>query len=393
MTLEYRNSISFKKLRPMNYISFLMMTLLFCSQPLFGQERILLDDYHEQLLDSLSNAYLRESKMPGIAVGVIGAGKVMYAKGFGVKNLKTKEPITTQSIFHMASVSKTFVATAIAQMISVNKIQLDDYLVKHLPYFKLKDPRYKDITIRHMLTHSSGIPDVKNYHWNRPQNDDEALERYVRNLKNKKLRFTPGEKYEYSNTAFNILGDVIAKISGMSFESYMDTHILEPIGMNNSTFIKSEASPEFTTSPHIKFPLIGIKVSKVYPYNRIHAPSSTLNSNVEDMLKYGISYLNKGTINDQVIFDETAYNLLTSRQRKASHGMDLALSWFVDNPTTKPEDQGRISHSGEDRGYQCWLILHPNKSWGIVIFHNGDWKTPTFRTLYKSAYEIASKYE
>jgi CubicO group peptidase (beta-lactamase class C family) len=92
----------------------------------------------------------------------------------------------------MASITKPFVATALMQLVEQGKVHLDDPVVKYLPCFALKDRRYKEITVRQMATHTSGMPDVRNYFWDKPEYDDGALERYVRSLGDKTLRFAPG---------------------------------------------------------------------------------------------------------------------------------------------------------------------------------------------------------
>lgn len=369
-------------------LPFLILALEINSQP-----TITISPEDEALLDSLCLIHLAETQTPGFAVGIVSKGKILYAKGFGVKNLETQEPVTSKSVFHTASISKTFVATGVAQLIEKGVLQLDDLLTKHLPYFKLKDDRYKNITIRHMLTHSSGIPDVTNYYWNNPEYDSTALEEYVRDLKNKRLNFEPGTDYKYSNTAFDILGDVIAKASGISFESYMKKYILAPAEMENSTFMKPEVLDELATSPHIK--VFGTKkVSDIYPYNRVHAPSSTLNSNVEDMLRYAITYLNRGTYNGTKVFEGTSYGLITTKQRRLDERRDIGLSWFISASSWRhPNDRERLSHSGGDRGYSSWLGILPKKSWAMITLYNCDWRTQGSHAIFDAAYELATKYE
>jgi len=364
-------------------ISIFFLTL-FTAQ---SQDQISLTEEDEKLLDSLCQSHLEDTRMPGMAIGVIGKGRVLYAKGFGVKKLGSRDAITSQSIFHMASVSKTFVATAIAQLISEGKIDLNDRITEHLPYFELRDARFKEITIKHLITHTSGIPDVANYHWRKPKYDDDALENYVKGLKRKRLNFAPGRKFKYSNTGFNVLGDLISKVSGMSFEDYMTERIFRPIGMSSSTFYQPEVSKELATSPHVK--RLKIKTSKVYPYNREHVPSGTLNSNVEDMLKYALTYLQKGSIENEQVFEEHAYSLLTTPLSETSYGLDIGLSWFIN----KNKRKGMISHGGQDTGYLCYLYIDPAKSWALVILYNGDWKIPFARQIFDTTYEFASKYE
>jgi CubicO group peptidase (beta-lactamase class C family) len=194
---------------------------------------------------------VQKGRLPGFAIGVVKNGKLIYAKGFGVAKLGGTTAITSKSLFHMASVTKTFVATAVMQLSEKGKIDLDAPVIRYLPYFKLNDERYRTITIRQMLSHTSGIPDTVNYNWDKPEYDAGALERFVRSIADQKLVFAPGEKFAYSNTAYEMLGDVIAKVSGESFEDYVQHKILTPLGMKDSTLLVREANPQLLTSPHI----------------------------------------------------------------------------------------------------------------------------------------------
>ena len=160
----------------------------------------------EQLLQNRFEPGLRktmqEHHIPGVAVAVVKGGKLAYARGFGVRNVDSGEAVSTRSLFHMASVTKTFVATAVMQLWEQGKISLDAPVVSYLPYFRLDDARYKDITIARMLNHTSGMPDVMNYEWDRPAYDDGALEEYVRSLSSRKLIGAPGDQQRYSNMAY-----------------------------------------------------------------------------------------------------------------------------------------------------------------------------------------------
>lgn len=371
--------------------SALFNLLFITTSVVFAQERIELTPSDEALLDSLCEVHLTESKIPGIAVGIVSKGKVLYAKGFGVKNIDTQDAVTIQSNFHLASISKTFVATAIAQLVEAEKIKLEDPVTQYLPYFQLKDLRYKDITIKHLVTHTAGVPDVLGYGWNKPKHGEEALEKYVRKLKKRGIKFTPGSDWSYSNNGFEVLGDVIAKASGMSFEQYIKTQIFEPLDMDQTSFIRSEIQEKNATSPHVKRP--GIKVSKIYPYNREHAPSSTLNSNVEDMLHYALMYLNKGEFKGQRLFSEKTYELITTEHWSFNEEYGVGLSWFMGPASWRKNDGRRITHSGQDTGYQSWLGILPEKSWAMIVLYNGDWKIPKSDAIFDAAYEIAEKYD
>ncbi|MEM1406958.1 MAG: serine hydrolase, partial [Bacteroidota bacterium] len=267
--------------------------------------------------------------IPGVAIGVLRNDSVLYAKGLGVKSIKTGDAITTKSIFHMASVSKPFTATAIVQLMEQGKLDLDDKLIQYIPYFKMEDTRYREITIKHILTHTSGIPDEDDYEWSQPQYDEDAAKRYASGFSETILDFEPGTEYNYSNAAYDLLANVISSVSGMTFEAYMKKFIFEPVGMTSSTFYTPEVPEDLATTPHILDDSLQIATGYHYPYNRRHAPSSTLQSNVEDMLKWARVNLNKGEIDGKRIYSEDSYHLLTSSQVETQWGANRALGWGI----------------------------------------------------------------
>jgi len=307
---------------------------------------------------------------PGLAVGIVKDGRIVYTAAFGVRNIESRDRVTIRSLFHMASVSKPFTATAIMQFVERGRIGLDDPVVKHLPYFKLADERYRGITIRQMLGHISGMPDLQGsaeYQWDKPEYDEGAAERYVRSLAGRKLIAAPGEKLAYSNIAFEVLGDLIAKVSGRTFEDYMKTYILEPAGMKDSTFLKKDVPPGLATSPHIMS--LVPAVSDIYPYHRAHAPSSTLHSNIEDMCRWAIINLNKGILDGKRILKPESYDILWEPARlNDGSAARVGLSWFL----TSEGGTKVVSHDGGDVGFVSGLCLIPEKSLAAVVLTNCD---------------------
>jgi|GEM_PF-510533 len=307
---------------------------------------------------------IQQGRLPGFAIGVIKNGKLIYAKGFGVAKLSGNTPITSKSLFHMASVTKTFVATAVMQLVEKGKLDLDAPLVRYLPYFHLDDERYKTITIRQMLSHTSGIPDTANYNWDKPEYDDGALERFVRSIAQQKLVFAPGEKFAYSNTAYEALGDVIAKVSGESFENYVQHHILTPLGMKDSTLFVREANPQLLTTPHV-MENNQVVVSKIFPYNRAHAPSSTLYSSIEDMSRWAIAHLNHGELDGQRILKRETVDSMW-RPVVDALSMKEGISWF----TTEKQGHRFVLHSGGDVGFESLVMLAPDDEVAVVAMSN-----------------------
>jgi CubicO group peptidase (beta-lactamase class C family) len=330
------------------------------------------DRYHQKLQPILEKL-IQEQELPGFAIAVVQDNQLVYSAGFGVKNLARKnDAITPRSLFHMASITKTFVATSIMQLVESGKIDLDSTVVKYLPYFRIADERYKIITVRQMVTHTSGMPDVLDYEWNKPQYDEGAEERYVRSLSNLnlKLEFAPGERFEYSNMAFEILGNVIAKASGESFEDYVQHHILTPLGMKDSTLLIKQADPKLLAWGHELDQKGNPFPSKVYPYNRIHSPSSDLHSNVLDMTRWAIANMNHGELDGVRILKASTYEMMWKPSGEfGGKPSPVGISWFVDDY----RGNKMISHRGGDIGFRTFLAMLPDRKIAVVWMTNGEW--------------------
>jgi CubicO group peptidase (beta-lactamase class C family) len=353
--------------------------LLIAFASAFGQSE---SDRLNNLLDPLIEKAMRDDPTPGMAVGVVHNGQVVYARGFGLMKLgHAEKPVTTETLFHMASVTKPFVATCVLQLWEQGKVELDSPVVKYLPYFRLSDERYKVITVRQMLSHTSGMPDVEDYENNKPQFDDGALERYVRSLNGQKLLWVPGSKMAYSNMAYEVLGDLIAKVSGMSFEDYAEANIFRPLGMKSTTLLLKKADPAKLADGYT-MPRGGDYASlhpiDFYPYNRTHSPSSNLESNVADMTRWALANLNRGELDGKRILKSSTYDLMwkpaadvefcpAGREcRKA--GNQVGLSWFIE----KKEGHTYISHSGGDDGFVTVILLDPDQNFGLVMMQNSE---------------------
>ena len=329
-----------------------------------------IDDY---LLEQV-----RTSGIPGLTAAVVHDGDVVYAGAHGVRRLGEDEELTPQHVFHFASVSKPFVATAIAQLVEQGKLNLEDPVTRSLPYFTLSDERFRDITIRQMLNHTSGMPDVEDYEWGDPEFDDGAAERNVRAMASERLLWAPGGGWRYSNMAFDALGDVIAKASGMSFEAYVRANILEPLGMDHTSFIYPEIDETLRTAGHVGDPA---QASGVYPYNRRHAPSSTLNSSVLDMSRWMLVNLNRGELDGRRILRAESQELLWTPTTAKPAGtvplpraLQIGLAWAIG------EHAGHrtVFHGGRDTGFRSYVLLLPDDGIGIVLASNWDQTdTPT----------------
>ena len=327
---------------------------------------------------------MRESGVPGLAVGIIRPGHPDIEKGYGVTRLGSDTAATGRTIYHMASISKPFVATAVMQLVEAGKVELDAPVTRYVTYFKLKGPRASTITVRQLLTHVAGMPDVTDYAWDRPEYDAEALERWVRGLADSSLISAPGEKWAYSNIGFEVLADLVAKVSGQEFELYERDHILAPLGMTHSTMLMSDIDSTSMAWGHTRSDSGVVSASTAYPYNRRHAASSTMHSDAHDMLRWARANMNRGELDGKRILQAASYDRLWGMERDmfaeisaraAQVGVPLpyesfhqGLSWFV----LGWKGHRLINHSGGDRGFRTDLFIAPDDSVAVVVMANQD---------------------
>ncbi len=337
----------------------------------------------EKILDDFLEKALVNYDLPGLAAGVrIGkaegdergwAGKpgLIYCGAEGYKDYTTREPLHPEHIFHMASVTKLFVGTSILQLWERGSLDLAGRLIDYLPWFEMKDQRYRDITIRQLLSHTSGMPDVEDYHWDKPETDEGALERYIRSreVRDPSLLWAPQEgRFSYSNIGYEILGVVISAVSGIPFEEYVRVNIFEPLGMRDSTLLSFERGiyadkgpDDNLCTPHEKDREKNIVRSAYFPYNRAHGPSSTLTSNLHDLEKFGIAHLNRS------LLKEETYNAAWEKQALIpNNGEHIGLSWF------RREQNGLVlyGHEGTDDGFRASFWICPERELVITVCSN-----------------------
>ncbi|MEW6207172.1 MAG: serine hydrolase [Acidobacteriota bacterium] len=170
---------------------------------------------------------------PGAAVIVVKDGKVIFRKGYGMANMELGVRIEPDMIFRIGSVTKQFTAVAILMLMEQGKLSLDDEITKYLPDYPTQGHR---ITIEHLLTHTSGIKSYTGLPEWRPQwRKDVSLKELIDLFKDKPMEFAPGEKWNYNNSAYVLLGAIIEKISGQSYAAFLEKSIFAPLGMK-STF-------------------------------------------------------------------------------------------------------------------------------------------------------------
>jgi len=333
-------------------------------------------DELSQRLERYVEAFASAYGIPGLSVGVVIDGEAFLVRGFGGLCAGTGKHVDKDSVFHAASVSKTFTATAVMQLAERGKLSLDAGIASVLPGFSMKDDRYKNITIRQLLCHTSGMPDVADYHWDKPEYDDGALGRFVATCSDLNLLEEPGVAFSYSNIGYEILGHLVAVVSGVSFESFVHQNIFVPLGMSSSTFEHPKVPESVRAMPHLR--ARSVNISPVFPYNRAHAPSSTLQTSAHDLTRWALCNLRGGELGSQGS-DRPGSQKILSRQSHGSmllpfaetgRGRELVGSvgaaWFLGTRN----GVRTVSHAGRDTGFSSIIILAPESGTASCVMCN-----------------------
>lgn len=349
--------------------------------------------------------YLEEAMflhdLPGLAVAA-GVGEngpaalagLEYKRALGVKNIVTGEPMEENNIFHMASVSKLFTSAGILKLCEEGRLNLTDRLADVLPQVSIADERYGQIRLQHMLTHTSGMGDVEDYHWETPRIDEDALKDYALSseVRESHMLWEPQEnKFRYSNMAYELLGLVIAETADMTYEDYMKQQFLEPLGMGDSTFLTferaggslelSDLSQAGMAMPHTKDQQKHIVLEKHYPYNREHGPSSTLTSNIFDLAKWAKAHLRKN------VFRADTYEKLWSKYATVpNNGEGMGLGWFM----RKQGGYDICGHEGTDDGFRASLWICPQLDAYVIAASNIS--RGAVKKINKKLYDMLIRY-
>jgi CubicO group peptidase (beta-lactamase class C family) len=197
------------------------------------------------VVDKLYKDYADSNHFPGIAFGVVVDGKLVHTGNYGFTDIEKKIPVTSQSLYRVASMSKSFTAMAILKLRDEGKLNLDDPAYLYIP--ELKNVKYPTldapaITIRHLLTHGAGFPEDNPWGDRQLADNDKDLMEFI----GKQISFSnpPGIAYEYSNLGFALLGKIVSKVSRMRYQDYIKKNIWEPLGMKTSTYEYGDVAPD-----------------------------------------------------------------------------------------------------------------------------------------------------
>jgi CubicO group peptidase (beta-lactamase class C family) len=313
---------------------------------------------------------MEEWKIPGMAIGVIQNDSVVFLKGFGFRDVDKKLPVTPQTLFRIASLSKTFTAATVGLLCDEGKLGWNTPIIDYLPDFRLYD-EYATFhaNVRDLLSHRTGLSmfsDLIIYVW--PFERDEIYKR----LRYLKPSYSFRQWYEYSNTSFVIAGYIVGRLSGGTWEDFVEKRIFKPLGMTHSNFNLQIKNTEDFSYPY-KYEK-GRYVKLPFPNRPASNPSGGINSSASDMVNWLKLHLNKGQFDNQQIISPTSVDMIKnpciynfySEEKWWPPMQSSALGWDFQFYS----GYHLLSKGGILNGFSGYISFMPQEKIGIIILAN-----------------------
>jgi CubicO group peptidase (beta-lactamase class C family) len=341
--------------------------------------------YGDDRFDGMA-PYIREGmekwKVPGLAIAVVKNGEIVLAQGFGTQHIGRDAPVTADTVFSIASCTKSFTASCIAVLVDEGKVQWDDPVRKHLPDFKVADPYVTEhVTIRDLLCHRTGLVRGDLLGMSGGFTHPEMLNQ---------IQFLPQavpfrSKVTYSNLMFTVLGDIVEKKSGMSWQEFVATRVIEPLEMKSTTTDLASVAADRLALRHRLYD--GDVALLRTPNSDKMAPAGAIHSTANDMARWLTIHLREGEHNGSRLLSKSVIREMHSLQqsipvkwRPSSDVYDArfvgtGLGWYV------RDYRGRkvVQHGG---AWGAEMALVPEENLGVVVLSNRDWNGLVWMLIY-----------
>lgn len=322
--------------------------------------------------DSLFSSYAR-SDAPGLAVAVVRDGRVLLARGYGMADLEHRVPITPSTVFDVASVSKQFAGLAIAMLVDEGKLSLDDDVRRYIP--EMADFG-RPITIRHLVHHTSGLRDwpgtlgVAGWRYDDVISFDQIL---TMAFHQRTLNFVPGAEYTYSNTGYNLLAEVVQRVSGQSFRAWTDQRFFQPLGMTRTVF--RDDHTVVIPDRAIGYQRNADGSWRHVTNNLTALGSSSMMSTVEDLARWVINF-------DSMRVGGLGAFALARTRGVLNDGTTIPYAFGLSHGTYRGAPT--LSHSGSWAGFATFVLHFPQHRAGVVVLANTPGVNPS-----RAAYQLA----
>jgi CubicO group peptidase (beta-lactamase class C family) len=344
-------------------------------------------------LDQYINSSMKDWKVPGASVAIVRAGAVVYMKGFGVRDIRTKQPVTADTLFDIGSCTKAFTSAAVAMLVDEGKMQWDGKVNTYIPYFHLRDPLAdQNVTLRDLLTHRTGVPGADLLWYVNPRASSEDL---IRKLAYVQPNAGFRAKFEYQNLMYVAAGVAVGQVAHSTWDEFTQSRLFAPLGMTESDTSATEAEKaDDHATPHKENPdgsVIAI------PWRNIDSvgPAGSINSSARDMAKWIMFQLGDGTFQGKrLISAENMREMHAPQMLLALDGeipkvffpdsmqLSYGLGWFVQDY----RGHQLIIHAGDIDGFSTMVVLIPE-------IHTGYFAVTNVGSLYRQvlSYQIADQ--
>jgi CubicO group peptidase (beta-lactamase class C family) len=337
-------------------------------------------------VDSFVTGLMTLYDIPGAGVALVQDGEVLYVQGYGVRSTTTGAPVTPDTLFAIGSVTKSFTAVGVLQLVDRGLIALDTPIITYLPGFTLSDPgAAQQVTARQLLAQTSGLPGGNDAPWYSGQIT--TLQQAVDYAATLRLAATPGTVHIYSNYNYAIAGYLIAQVSGQSWADYTREHVLTPLGITRDAFdIQSmQQTPDYAV-PHSLDILRGMQPIPFVSLAGI-ASAGALNVSARDMGRYVLFQLGNGTFDGQQIISTALFNAMHTRQAAyppqppvgptGFQTNGYALGWF----TAGFDGRQVLWHNGSIDGFYTMVMFIPSENVGVAVLSNAGLGTGSLFAL------------
>lgn len=326
-------------------------------------------------IDAFLARHLKEIPNPGFSAVVVKDGKVIFSKGYGVEVQGRPAPLTSRSPIAIGSQTKSFTAVALMKLVEQGKLDLDQPVVKYLPWFRTADRRGGEITIRMLITNTSGLPSQDRWLFDR-DTDESAIERGVRDLSRVPLVRAPGKSFEYANENWTVAGAVITAITGKSYSAYLEDEVLRPLGMTQSSTALARFPAIHALWGHMA------TADGVVPagprFIAVALPAgSELRVSADDMGRYLAMFLNWGRVGGGQFLSEASIRKLYVPSTITTASMPemgmmnekvgYALGWLVG----QADGRTLIHHGGDAITMGSWTVIDTAKRVAASLLYNG----------------------
>ncbi|HEX9001850.1 MAG TPA: serine hydrolase [Blastocatellia bacterium] len=314
---------------------------------------------------------MKKFEVPGMAIAIVKGKEVVFAKGFGFRDVEKQLPVTADTLFAIGSSSKAFATFVLGTLVDEGRIEWDKPLRNYIPWFKLYDPAMTEhLSVRDTVTHRSGLPRHDLVWYN---NFESSREAFVRKLAYLEPSADLRQKWQYNNLMFLTAGYLTEVITGKTWEDAVRERILDPLGMKRSNFsvMDSQKDSDFA-QPYGKR---DGKIEKI-PFRPITnlAPAGSINSSVNEMARWVTVHLNGGKYGDKKIAEAATVadmhlaHMVTGATSPEAEitGGEYGMGWFGDNY----RGRRRVQHGGNIDGFSANVVLFPKDDFGMVILTN-----------------------